>query len=79
MKEVTNKWIDENITPNWNSSTFASAIDSARKELSGWGTGGRDLMTNPISGGEVDEVCQHIVKIYNGNVRDFRDLVSQLN
>ena len=61
-----------------NSEDFAAAIDSARRTLSGWGTGGRDYET-PITEAEIQQVAKDTAKLYNGNEQDVADLISQLS
>ena len=58
---------------------FSVAIDSARKTLGGWSTGGRDLEEYPITTREIRKVATETVQLYGGSSQDVADLISQLS
>ena len=57
-------------------SDFTVACDSLQMTLSGWGTGGRNLETNPITHDEVITEIRYLLKIgYMLSFRDLRDMI----
>ncbi len=78
LKKKSDDWIDKNVDSAWSADDFSDAVDSAKKELSGWGAGGRNLGENPITDEEIQSVCLLITRQRNGSLRDLRDLVSQM-